>query len=229
MLDRPYYIYRHIRPDTGHVFYIGKGKNRRNHYGYERAIARESRNSLWHNIVKKNNGNYLIEIVMEFSSPELCVSKEIELISLYGRKDLGTGTLSNMTNGGDGSWGIIVSPELREKRRQQILGNKHPNWGKKLSDETCRKKSESVKGTKHHLFGKKLPDAWKENIRKSKFGTDNPMFGKITSVAKKVIDDSTGIIYNSISRAAIASNINPKTLYQYLDGTRPNKTTMRYA
>lgn len=41
-----FYVYRHIRRDTGEVFYIGKGfKNR--------AYSFLNRNPYWHNIVNK--------------------------------------------------------------------------------------------------------------------------------------------------------------------------------
>jgi hypothetical protein len=38
--------------------------------------------------------------------------KEKEFIQLYGRKDLGLGELVNMTDGGDGTIGRILSEEL---------------------------------------------------------------------------------------------------------------------
>lgn len=223
---KPYYVYRHIRPDTLQVFYIGKGKNRRQSHLYERAHAPHTRNSHWQRVVRKNGGSYTVEIVMEFASHAECVAKEIELIRLYGRVDLGRGHLVNKTDGGEGSLGIIVSDKLRELRRRIVSGFRHPNFGKKLSKETCRRKSEATMGAKHHLFGKRLPQGWKSNIRSSKMGEKNPFFGKPTPLSRKVKNTKTGVVYDSVARAAKAEGVNVKTLYQYLDGSRPNKTDL---
>jgi hypothetical protein len=224
----PYYIYRHIRPDKDEVFYIGKGTNRRNQYQYERAYAKENRNRIWNAIVALCNGAYTVEIFMEFDDPDICVAKEKELIALYGRKDTRSGTLCNMTDGGDGSWGHIVS-EKEKARRALVRGDKHPNFGKKLSPETCVKKSQSIMGEKHFLFGKKITDEWRENIRKAKLGERNPMHGKtgqLHHMAIKIIDISTGNTYYGAKEAAHAAGVSVSIMYQYLDGTRPNKTSM---
>lgn len=224
---KPYYIYRHIRLDTNQVFYIGKGKLRKN--SYERAYATSRRNQFWHNVVNKNGGKYEIEILMEFDNEVDCDNKEKEFIALYGRADLHKGTLTNLTDGGDGSTNIVCTEQTRQKLRARFSGKNHPNFGKKLSAETCRKKSEALKGKKHHLFGKKLTKKWKDNIRKSKFGVNNPAFGKTgfnSPVSKAVKNLKTGEIYGSIAIAAKAEGVSAKALYQYLDGTRKNKTDL---
>lgn len=44
----------------------------------------------------------------------------------------------------------------------------------------------------------------------------------------KVIDESTGIVYNSITDACIAHGYKISTLIHYLLGTRKNKSSLRY-
>jgi hypothetical protein len=61
------------------------------------------------------------------------------MISLHGRRDLGKGTLVNLTSGGEGGKGLIFSKEHRRKLSEV-------NKGKKLSKETRRKISEAGKG-----------------------------------------------------------------------------------
>jgi hypothetical protein len=60
-----------------------------------------------------SSGAYVVEIVFESQDPDLAYAKEQELIKQYGRLDLGTGTLTNMTDGGKGF--INPGPELSSR------------------------------------------------------------------------------------------------------------------
>jgi len=230
MLEPTHYIYRHIRPDTNKVFYVGMGTYRRR-YSTERSRDKQSRNRFWKNVVKKNSGKYDIEIMMEFDNIKECFKKEIEFIKLYGRKNLGLGTLTNLTDGGDGAHNTVVSDETKKILSEMFSGVNHPNYGKKLSAETCKRKSEALMGAKHHLYGQKLPDEWKNNIRKSKIGKDNPMYGKTGALhpaSKIVINISTKEKYQSITEAANKNGLKMKTLANMLSGMRKNNTNLRY-
>jgi hypothetical protein len=46
--------------------------------------------------------------------------------------------------------------------------------------------------------------------------------------SKRVLDTQTGIFYNSAVEASIILGINENTLYGYLSGANPNKTSLRY-
>lgn len=226
MLAPIFYIYRHIRRDKDEVFYIGKGTFTKRHK-YDRAHA-EKKNPLWRSVVAKCGG-YDVEMMMEFDTEAECFAKEREFIALYGRRDTGKGTLCNLTDGGEGHLGIVISDERRRKMSDLVSGERHPNFGKMLSPETCRKKSEAIKGEKHHLYGKRLSEEWKDHIRQSKFGADNPMYGKTgfaSAVSKAVRNTETGAIYGSVQEAAKAEGLTASALYQYLDGTRKNKTPL---
>ena len=99
--EEKFYLYRHIRVDKNEVFYVGIGtKNKYDFYNatYNRAETFTGRTGLWKIITKKSS--YLVEIVLESDSYEFIEKKEREFIKLYGRKDLGTGTLTNLTDGG---------------------------------------------------------------------------------------------------------------------------------
>ncbi|MDL5055904.1 NUMOD3 domain-containing DNA-binding protein [Geitlerinema calcuttense] len=177
--------------------------------------------------MKKNKGKYIVEIVAEFETQEACDAKEIEFIALYGRSNLKGGTLCNLTDGGDGSTNIVHSEETKAKLRAAVADGKHPNFGKKLSAETCRKKSEALKGEKHHLFGTSLPQEWRDKIAAGKIGEKNPWFGKPSPASKQVKNIKTGVIYDSIARAAKAEGIKPGKLYSILDGhTKVNTTDL---
>jgi hypothetical protein len=152
-----HYLYRHIRLDTNEVFYIGLGtkcKDNSHSVTYARAYTRHERNPIWKNITYKTK--YKVEILLESDNYEFIKEKEVEFVQLYGRKDLGLGTLVNMTNGGDGMLGHIFS----EKHRKNLSNARK---GMKLSDYTKRKQSESKKGI---LLSKEH----KEKLSKAKLG-----------------------------------------------------------
>ena len=100
-------VYRHIRLDTNEVFYVGIGKTDM------RAYKTQSRSSHWKNITNKTD--YRVDILFDDLNWDEACKKEIEFIKLYGRKDKNEGTLVNMTNGGDGVVGQVVSDETRIK------------------------------------------------------------------------------------------------------------------
>ena len=181
-----YFLYRHIRLDTNKPFYIGIGtkpKKFSSHFSeYKRAYAKKSRNSHWKNIVGKVG--YKVEIIMESDNKDLVIENEKYFITLYGRKDLGTGILVNMTAGGEGTDSAIVSEETRKKRSQAMMGENNPMYGKtgekstfygkSHSEETRKRLSELNKGKTHsEETRKKMSDSTK--------GKNNPMYGKIGS------------------------------------------------
>lgn len=99
-----FYLYRHIRIDTNQPFYIGVGKKRvRSPNSYERAYTKRNRNRYWTNIYNKTT--IRVEILFECNTRKEVLDKEVEFISIYGRKDINTGILVNQTNGRDGLYG----------------------------------------------------------------------------------------------------------------------------
>ena len=56
-------------------------------------------------------------LIQEFPTEADALAAEQFLISYYGRKDLGTGCLINMTDGGEGTSGRVHSEETRHKDR----------------------------------------------------------------------------------------------------------------
>ena len=226
-----FYIYKHTRPDTNEVFYIGKGNTSKNSH-QERYKTSSGRNKIWKSIVAKNNGIFIPEIICYCDTEDEVNRLEMQYIRMYGRRDLGLGTLCNLTDGGDGSVGIIPTKITREKLSIAFSGDRHPNFGKKLSKETCLKKSESMKSSDKNLKGKKLPDWWKEKISRTKTGEKNPMYGKtgvLSHRSRKVIDINTGEVYDSVSIAADKYELKMKTLYNMLSGHRPNKYNLKFA
>ena len=133
-------VYKHYKKDTKELFYIGIGLKT------ERAYSKKSRNNLWHNIVKKHE--YYIEIYKDNISYAEAKNEEKKLISLYGRLDLNTGILCNMTDGGDGNIGRSkeckerISNKLKDRKIDLNIIKKRSKTQKELwnSDEYSEKR-----------------------------------------------------------------------------------------
>lgn len=154
-----YYVY--IYYDYNKIpFYIGIGKGNRitNHL---RKSIRFSRKNLFYNKLNKiieNKENFSYSILRNnLILGEAIITEEV-LIKLIGRRDLNTGTLCNLTDGGEGHKNYKKSEELRKKISEWTKGRKISeeqkqilkicNTGKKHSEETKLKLSKVQLGTK---------------------------------------------------------------------------------
>lgn len=93
------YVYTYTRLDKNEIFYVGIGSDSK----YKRAKNKSSRTNYFKRIINKYECK--LDIVFDNITWEEACLKEVELVSLHGRKDLGTGTLTNLTNGGEGRLG----------------------------------------------------------------------------------------------------------------------------
>lgn len=118
-----HYLYRHIRLDTGEPFYIGIGTKAILHNTikseYSRAYSKSRRAVFWKKVVNKSG--YEVEILLESDDYDFIKQKEIEFIALYGRVNLKTGILCNLTDGGEGTKGVVVSKETKKLLKESKL------------------------------------------------------------------------------------------------------------
>lgn len=168
------YLYRHIRLDTNQPFYVGIGSD--NEGEFIRAFQK-GRNKYWNNIVNKTE--YHIEIILDDLTWEDACLKEQEFIKLYGRKNLKTGSLVNLTDGGEGTLNTIISDETRKKMSDFQKGNKH-RVGKLHNEETKEKISEALQGNKIWV-GKTHTEETKQKISKANKGKPAAFKGRTHS------------------------------------------------
>lgn len=105
-----FYVYIHKKPN-GEVFYVGKGTK-------GRAWNRHSRNAHWNNIYKKY-GTFTVEIVANNLQEWYAFELEMDLILKY--KTSGQ-PLTNVSFGGEGVSGLIVSEETKLKISKASTG-----------------------------------------------------------------------------------------------------------
>ncbi|MGY6517736.1 MAG: GIY-YIG nuclease family protein [Lysobacteraceae bacterium] len=101
-----FYVYLLYRPD-GTPFYVGKGRGRRI-FHHEREALGLGRTHKLNTIRAVTRAGAAIgyQIHQVFECEAECLEHEIELIRTYGRHDLGTGPLTYLTDGGEGTVGL---------------------------------------------------------------------------------------------------------------------------
>lgn len=177
MNDNNTIVYRHKKP-CGEVFYVGIGCEKR-------PYIKSNRSEWWHNVV--NKWGYEVEVVATGLNWEQACDLEELMILEYGRRDLATGTLVNMTAGGEGAKGRIPSKETRQK-----ISATHK--GKKLSTETRQKISDAGKGENNHNYGKKFSAEHRQKMSAALKGVNAPWYGKKHSAEtrQKISDTNKG-------------------------------------
>ena len=173
-MNNIYYVYAYLRKD-GTPYYIGKGKNNRAWQKYS------------HNVVVPLDPT-CIQILKEHLLENEAHKLEIDLIAQYGRKDLGTGILRNKTDGGEGTSGIVNSPETKLKKSLSKQGKNNPMFGKS--------------GEHHHNFGKdiftdevkqrisngnKIPKPWVTKALTGRGGPTHPLYGREPALKGKTV------------------------------------------
>lgn len=176
-----YYVYMYLRED-GTPYYIGKGKHNRAWVNTGRTFRRPEDESR-------------IVIHTEDLTEEQALSLEIELIAEYGRKDIGTGILRNLTDGGEGVTGLRHSEETKRKISDY-------RSGKENSKEARRKMSEAKRG-------KKFSQEHKRNLSKALKGREfsEETRNKMSQAHAKPCCDGDGVEYKSVRSAAEAHKI----------------------
>jgi hypothetical protein len=153
-------VYAYLRKSNFTPYYIGKGR-------INRTTAKA------HNVKVPTDPNRIVILEKNLTDLGACAI-ERRLIKWYGRKDLGTGILRNMTDGGDGTIGYRHTPESKTKIS---IANK----GRSISVEAQQRRIDKIKGKSlvHSGSFKKGSTPW--NAKKKM----NSEYSKKCSVAQK--------------------------------------------
>jgi len=179
-------VYQHRRKDTNEVFYVGIGSDEKRAYEY-------GRNYLWQEVVDETE--YDVEITHRDIIWEEACSIEKYLISFWGRKDLGLGLLTNLTDGGDGTIGFIRSIESNKKQSDSMKRisyvYKTPEFRKTMSKVTSGENNPMYSKNHKQESINKIKQSWteerKEYYKEINIGEKNPMFGKKIYLDQRLI------------------------------------------
>lgn len=178
-MKNDYYTYAYLRKD-GTPYYIGKGRGRR---AFEK----------WGRAVKTPSKDRILFLKTNLTEKE-AFKHEIYMISVYGRKDIGTGILYNFTDGGEG----VSNPS--QETRQRISETQK---GKKMSAESRRKMSEAKKGvSRAHLSKNGVKAMNKANLKPVEITFPSGRIGT----------------FKGISLAAFYFGVSPGMMTRYIDG-----------
>ena len=207
-----YYTYAYLREDRT-PYYIGKGKE-------DRIYSKQK------NIKPPKDKSRILYLKQNLTEEE-AFKHEIYMIDVFGRKDLGTGILHNLTNGGDGASGCIHSPETKAKMSAAHKGKKNHNYGKTLSKNTKDKKSKSMKGKSIHTKKSKKNISTKLKGKTSPMkGKTNPNSGKKTNYKLYQYDLKGNLLntFNSPQEAFEQTGVNKRSILNVINPNQYSKT-----
>lgn len=224
MIDRPFYVYQYSCPTTNTPFYIGKGKGNRSEHHVKIASKNPTPQKGKHflNTIRKilREGKYPIITIIETNLTETqAYDLEKKLIIDIGRKDIKTGPLLNLTNGGEGG---AISPNILKDSHNtpEYIKSASERMVQYWDDSTKRlKQSKTIKQTfskpnriKANSIGTK--NSWTNNdvrtnrIASLKLFYENPNNSKViaerhSKISNKLKTTSSFVVNNPKSKAVV--------------------------
>jgi hypothetical protein len=212
-------VYIHRKKSDNSIFYVGIGNKYRPYS--------KDRSEIWHKTVKKHG--YYVELLATGLTLDLAKEIEKDLISLYGRRNLNTGCLVNLTDGGEGQ----VKRKMSEATKKKISDTKRKNGQSKdyyVIDKSTGIKYNSLEiacrklNLNSHTFYAQLNGHRKRDRNNNLYYVDSSRNkAKKDTRRKKIIDINSQYIYNTIKETAIDLGIGVGTLSQHLSGFRKNE------
>jgi len=165
-MKQKHYVYAYLREDLS-PYYIGKGTGKR---AYDKR----------HSINLPTDLSRIVFLENDLTN-EQAIEIEVNLIARYGRKDLGTGILRNLTDGGEGMAGYKQSKEHIAKRVATAIGVPKP--AEQVAKQVATRRSKGYAKPEAFTFaGRKHTAESKQKNREaslkqiSRCGNKNPRY-----------------------------------------------------
>lgn len=144
-MKNDYYIYEWYNTETGEVFYVGKGKNRR-------MYVKSGRNKHFINYINR----YKCDVRKSHKGLSESEAYSIETEQIKQYRSIGQ-AICNYSDGGKGNNGLVHSDETRERLSKTHIGELNSQYG--ISPE--------------ERMSKEVFDAWRNKIGISAMGEGN--------------------------------------------------------
>lgn len=200
MRSETYNVYIDFKPD-GVPFYVGIGNDAR-----VKCVVRNT----WHTQIRRKYPGWQRKVV-EVADRKSCEEFESFLIAEIGRRDLGLGTLVNLTDGGEGASNAVVSEETRKKQSLAGKGKpKPPSFGEKISKALTgiKRTPEQIENFRKAQIGKKHNEQHRiKTAKASKERWQNEEYKqKATASLKKSWEDASRKELRSKQQIEFCSN-----------------------
>lgn len=149
-----FYVYEHWRPDEDRCFYVGKGYGKRAHQMYRRNIHHKRIQAL----LMRDGLEVQVRFVAMGLSESAAFTIEREMIAMWKGQGV---KLANLTEGGQGTAGLVRSDENKRKISEAHKGRKHDPAvgrahsermrGRKQSPDVVERRASSLRGQKRTL------------------------------------------------------------------------------
>ena len=229
-----YFVYTHLKADSGDVFYVGRGRIHRNGTCY-RAFSKHPRSPFWRRVVAIHG--FSVRLIARFETLEEANIFEKALIRHYGRRILSEGDLVNLSEGGDGATGLPHTEEWNEKIAASLRGRTRPPETVRRMREAFRRREvrarmSAAKRGNTYWLGKTHGEAAREKLRQFHTGLRYPAEvyrrGALAR-SREIVDTLTGERLKGAEEVARRVGVPRATVYNWLNNRSPNKTTFRYA
>ena len=170
-------------------FYVGKGKGRQ--FILHLVQAKNKNNDAWdvdnpykfrkiRKILKEGfeiiKDKHILKVEINLQEQD-AYDLEIWFVWAIGRSDLKLGPLTNLNDGGIGSFN--PAKIVRIKKSLSMKGESHWAYGTHPSDETRKKLSDALKGKNNPMYGRRWIDIELEKLSLCKRGDKNSFYGKV--------------------------------------------------